>query len=74
MERLMKVIDIRVLKKNLTQVFKQYKKLYKEEYNDKVFKHHEEDIDLDRHNLQYYQFVMENGFYTFYLMSTYVDY
>ena len=76
MSRIMRTIQLKVLKKNLTAVYGQFKQLYKGDYITDVFGHAEADVDPDdlEEDPEYYEFVIENGFNIYILMNQFMDY
>lgn len=72
----MRTIPIKVLKKNLTQVYQQYTSLYAEKgYTMDVFLHiEEEDEKVILKNTKYYECIIENGFSIYILMNRILDY
>ena len=70
--RIMRAIPISVLTDNLIQVYKQYKRLYKNKgYTEAAFNHHQDDYKPDKK--QAAEFIIENGFNIYILINLFLD-
>jgi len=74
-DRIMRAIPLSVLTNNLAQVFKLYKKLYKNgEYRVSAFNHVDDDFQKDPDNTdEEKEFIIENGFNIYILINLFLD-
>jgi len=74
-KRIMRALPLEVLKKNITTVYKKYKAMYKDKYTMDCFKHFEGDPneDIVPKADGYYEMILESGFFTYFLISSYMD-
>ncbi|KAL4447069.1 hypothetical protein ABPG74_013921 [Tetrahymena malaccensis] len=71
--KIMRIIPVSVLTKNLTRVYQLYKKHFKkQDYNIYLFKQMKAQIDYNKPP-DYYEFVIENGFLVYMLIQLYIQ-
>ncbi|KAL4492562.1 hypothetical protein ABPG72_007675 [Tetrahymena utriculariae] len=74
-KRIMRSLPLEVLRKNLIQVYRKHKKLYQEQYIIQCFGHHEDEPpeDASEKQLEFYNYIIETGFFIFFLLSYYIE-
>ena len=70
--RIMRVMPLKMLKKNLTRIYNLFKELYKNKYTMDVFEWYDKDF-TSKINPKFYECIIENGFNIFILINTFLE-
>jgi len=72
-KRIMRSLPFKILKNNIMQIFKRYRAMYGNKYIEECLGHAEGDPKEDKESPEYYELIIETGFYLFFLISSYVE-